>query len=29
MKRVGTDTAKRAFNRAFRDFNPLTDLGIG
>jgi len=26
---VGTDPAKRAFYRAFRDFNPLTDLGIG
>jgi len=26
---VGTDPAKRAFYRAFRDFNPLNDLGIG
>ena len=25
----GTDPAERAFSRAFRDFNPLTDLGIG
>ena len=27
--RVGTDPAKRAFCRAFRDFNPLNDIGIG
>ena len=26
---MGTDPAKRAFYRAFRDFNPLNDLGIG
>ena len=25
----GTDPAKRAFYRAFRDFNPLNDIGIG
>ena len=25
----GTDPAERAFYRAFRDFNPLNDLGIG
>jgi len=25
----GTNPAKRAFYRAFRDFNPLNDLGIG
>ena len=25
---VGTDPAERAFYRAFRDFNPLNDLGI-
>ena len=24
----GTDPAKRAFYRAFRDFNPLNDFGI-
>ena len=29
VKRVGTDPAERAFYRAFRDFNPLNDLGIG
>ena len=29
QKRVGTDPAKRAFYRAFRDLNPLNDLGIG
>ncbi len=29
MKRVGTDPAKCAFFRAFRDFNPLNDIGIG
>ena len=28
-ERVGTDPAKRAFYRAFRDFNPLNDIGIG
>ena len=27
--RWGTDPAERAFYRVFRDFNPLTDLGIG
>ena len=27
--RWGTDPAKRAFYRAFRDFNPLNDIGIG
>ena len=26
---MGTDPAKRAFYRAFRDFNPLSDIGIG
>ena len=26
---MGTDPTERAFYRAFRDFNPLTDLGIG
>ena len=26
-KRVGTDPTERAFYRAFRDFNPLNDLG--
>ncbi len=25
----GTHPTKRAFYRAFRDFNPLNDLGIG
>ena len=29
MERMGTDPAKRAFYRAFRDFNPLSDIGIG
>ena len=29
MGRVGTDPAKRAFYRTFRDFNPLNDLGSG
>ena len=28
-ERVGTAPAKRAFYRAFRDFNPLNDLGSG
>ena len=28
-EQVGTDPAKRAFYRAFRDFDPLNDLGIG
>ena len=28
-ERVGTDPAERAFSRAFRDFNPLNDLGSG
>ena len=28
-ERVGPDPAKRAFYRAFRDFNPLNDLGSG
>ena len=26
---MGTDPAKRAFYRAFRDLNPLNNLGIG
>ena len=29
LERVGADPAKRAFYRAFRDFNPLNDLGSG
>ena len=29
MNGWGTDPAERAFYRAFRDFNPLNDLGIG
>ena len=29
LEQVGTDPAKRAFYRAFRDFNPLNDIGIG
>ena len=27
VKSVGTDPAERAFYRAFRDFNPLNDIG--
>ena len=27
LERMGTDPAKRAFYRAFCDFNPLNDLG--
>ena len=26
---TGTDPTERAFYRAFRDFNPLNDFGIG
>ena len=29
FERVGTDPTERAFYRAFRDFNPLNDLGSG
>ena len=29
QERVGTDPAKHAFYRAFRDFNSLNDLGSG
>ena len=28
-KYLGTDPTERAFYRAFRDLNPLNDLGIG
>ena len=29
LERVGTDPTEHAFYKAFRDFNPLNDLGSG